>query len=200
MDNEKQIYALQTFTGNEDQLREFIRKLLSSVEDSDIYIPKREVKKRYKGQWVRKMEILFPGYIFVESADPKTLFHDLKKVPQMSVILHMGDKRSEYQFVELKPKEQEFLRRLCGNKAHTLGISRVQIVNNGGSDTIPYHEGQYVRIMDGPLASLMGYIVGFDIHKRKAKVKTDMFGGSVVHVGIDLIKEEDAPEDNGDDE
>ena len=53
---------------------------------------------------------------------------------------------------------------------------------------VPYYEGQSIRIIDGPLRDMVGEIVGFDVHKRKAMIRTELFGGSVLHVGIDLLK------------
>ena len=171
--------VMHTYTGREEELIRFVRIYVDADLFSDVFVPKRVILKRQRGEWRKRTEALFPGYVFIVTADTDALFLALKRVPRMSRLLESDP----YQFYTLEAEEEEFVRRIGAERGdHTFELSTVRI----GRD-IPYHEGDPVRVVSGDLAGFEGSIVGFDLHRRKAMVKTTLFGGTVIHVGIELL-------------
>ncbi len=174
------IVVVQTITGKEDLLTTYLEKI-GSIRDivRDTFFPRRQIKKRFHGQWNTVTEKLFPGYLFIETKDSTKLFFEMKRIPMLSRIL--GD--PEASFITLNPEEEEFVRRIGRKRGdHCIGISTVQIE----TDT-PYKKGDKVTVISGDLMDFQGEVVGYDLHKRKAMIQTGMFGGTVIHVGIELL-------------
>ncbi len=123
-----QMVVVQTFTGKEDLLDTYLEK----IEDVqrlvlDTFFPKRQVKKRFRGEWNTVTEKLFPGYLFIETEDPTRLFFEMKRIPVLSKIL--GD--PEASFATLNPEEEDFIRRIGQRRGdHCIGVSTVQIASD----------------------------------------------------------------------
>lgn len=144
----------------------------------EVFFPKRKMKKRYRGKWNTITEKLFPGYLFIETQDPEGLFREINQMPQRSRLPGSG----ELHYFTLNPEEEAFVRWVGhGRDDHCIGISTVQIA----VDT-PYKKGDQVDVLSGDLKDFEEEIVGFNFHKRKAMIQTQMFGGKVIHVGIEL--------------
>jgi transcriptional antiterminator NusG len=178
---ENRCYVIQTFTGREQELINFMRVLVDSEILSDAFIPRRRMNRRLGGQWRVITERIFPGYVFVLTKDPASLFLSLKRVPAMSNLLHYG----EFSFVALAPEEQKFVEKIGIRRGdHTFGISTVAF-----NDDFPYRKGDRVQIIDGDLKDFEGEIIHLNLHKRKAILRTKMFGGKdvYIHVGLEII-------------
>lgn len=176
------IATIQTTTRREQILRQYLDAAVQSQLVSEIFVPKREVMKRFRGEWVKRTELFFPGYLFVETPDALGLFLSMKRIPMLSKML--GD--LEISYTTLTPGEEAFIRRIgAGRGDHTFQISQVQIESEN-----PYQKGDHVTIVSGDLKDFQGEIIGFDFHKRKAMIQTGLFGGTVLHVGIELLKKE----------
>lgn len=173
-------YVIQTMSGQESILMNYMDQIISKGLLQESFVPKRQSNKHINGQWKIVEEKLFPGYVFALTSDPDGLFLELKKVPKLSRLLH----DREYFFQALSKKEKDFIMRIGGlRKDHTFGISKVSF------DKFPYKKGDNVKWIDGDLAEFKGEIVGFDLHHRQAIVHTALFGGCDMHVGIEIIKE-----------
>jgi len=172
--------VVQTITGRETLLVTYLEKL-ESIQGLvlDTFFPERQVKKRFHGKWNTITERLFPGYLIIETKDSKELFFEMQKIPVMSKFL--GE--MEAGFITLNPEEEDFIRRIGGERGdHCIGLSTVQIVSDS-----PYKKGDEVRVVSGDLVDFQGEIIGYNFHKRKAMIQTQMFGGAVVHVGVELL-------------
>ena len=71
MSNEEKWYVLQTRTGHEDKIREICDIRLEKKGVSRIFVPKIELKKKYRGQWQMIKRPMYPGYIFLSVFDEK---------------------------------------------------------------------------------------------------------------------------------
>ena len=178
-----QLATIQTATGREDLLRQYLNTITEPGLIAEVFIPRREVLIRLQGRWVRREESLMPGYLFVDTADAAALYQELKRIPMFTKLL--GDRELTYQ--TLTPAEEDFIRRIGAERGdHTFGVSQVRI--DSGQ---PYQKGDHVTIVSGDLKDFAGEIVGFDLHKRKAMVRSALFGGSIIHVGIEILRKED---------
>lgn len=192
-----QVFAIQTFSGKESLLVLYIQKIIPEDIYAEVFVPKRTVLRRLGGRWTEIIETVFPGYVFIRTATPDQLFFSLKNVPSLSVLLH----DSEFTFVTVDREEQDFMRLFTPEGNYSIGLSHISAEKAPGEKehhhkdpTIYYHREEIIRILDGPLKELTGKIVGFDLHKRKAMVQTNFFGGKVVHVGIEIIAKTDKEE------
>ena len=78
--------------------------------------------------------------------------------------------------LKIEEKELEVLNILISNKDGTVGISTA------------YIENEKVKVANGPLVGLEGYIQSIDTRKGRAKIKIDFLGDTrIVQLGIDFI-------------
>ena len=66
------------------------------------------------------------------------------------------------------------------------GVSQVMMASG-----VPYKKGDHVTIVSGDLKDFEGEIIGFNFHKRKAMIRSEMLGNSVIHVGIEIVQKQD---------
>ena len=135
------IMVIQTMSGKESRLAAHL-EIMGVMKElaMETFVPKRQVKKRFRGEWETVTEKLFPGYLFVETEKPDELYLALKKVPMLSRIL--GDREIDY--ITLDPEEEAFIRRIGSKRGdHSIGISTVQIMSD-----MPYKKGD--RVMSFP--------------------------------------------------
>ena len=174
-------YVIQTITAQEQILVELIQKQISPMFYTEIFIPKRQMNRRIRGKWQNILELLFPGYVFIISDNPAALFQELRNIPRLSKLLHA----EAFEFIPLKPAEQRFIEKIGQRRGdHIFAISEIEL-----DPKVPYQRGDSVRITSGDLKDFEGYILYLDIHKRKAVIRTEMFGGNSVdvHVGIEIV-------------
>ena len=174
-------YVIQTITSQEQILVELIQKQISPMFYTEIFIPKRQMNRRIRGKWQNILELLFPGYVFIISDNPAALFQELRYIPRLSNLLHA----EAFEFIPLKPAEQRFIEKIGQRRGdHIFAISEIEL-----DPKVSYQRGDSVRITSGDLKDFEGYILYLDIHKRKAVIRTEMFGGSSVdvHVGIEIV-------------
>lgn len=165
-------------SGKESELLSYMNAQIPQDIVEESIIPKRERKKKFRGEWKVITERLFPGYVFVITEHPEELFFHLKKVPQMTHLL-CDDK---YYFIPLNDKETEFIKKIGnGREDHTVKIS-----------TVDFSEGDTVVYLEGDLKSFEGQIKKFDKRKRQAVVETEMFGRTVeLYLGFEFLKKKD---------
>lgn len=177
----RRMVVIQTVSGKEEVLHTYFEKI-DAVQDLilETFYPRRQVKKRYRGEWKTVTEKLFPGYLFIDTRDSQALYQELKRIPVLSRIL--GDKEAD--FITLSQEEEAFIRRIGKNRGdHSIGISTVRIESD-----VSYKKGDRVSVVSGDLKDFEGEIIGFDFRKRKAMIQTGLFGGTVIHVGIELLR------------
>ena len=174
-------YVIQTVTSQEEIMVQLMQKQISPELFSEVFIPRRQMNRRIRGKWQTTRELLFPGYIFILAPDPVALFQELRNVPRLSNLLHA----EAFEFIPLKPAEQRFIEKIGQRRGdHIFAISEIEL-----DPKVPYQRGDSVRITSGDLKDFEGYILYLDIHKRKAVIRTEMFGGNSVdvHVGIEIV-------------
>lgn len=174
-------YVIQTRTGEEALVMRFM-SVITKDEYDEAFTPKKTIRRRRNGNWKNVIKEIFPGYIFVVTERAEDLFFRLKRVPKLSKLLCDGF----YNFYHLTDNECRFIMKIGEQRGdHTFGISQILI-----DEEKSFKEGDRVRILSGDLKGFEGDIVYYDIHHRKAMVKTSLFGGTVIHVGVELIVKE----------
>lgn len=165
------IYVVQVVGGQEAKAVEMIISLArESVEDC--FIPRREVMHRQEGQWQRRLEKLFPAYVFVKTADPEQLRKALRQIPAFTRMLtSAGDT-----CLPLFADEIAWINATTSADTHVMEMSEGII------------EGDRVMVTRGPLKGHEASITRIDRHKRLAWVDMSMFGRSkTIRVGLEIV-------------
>lgn len=165
-------YAVQVATGREETARDMCRKLIDKELYEDIFIIRFDKAKRYYGEWHKEKEIMFPGYMFINTDNPNKIYEQLKNVPELTKILG----RDGEKFSAIEPYKEEMFKAMV-SEDYEIPIS------------IGVIEGDKVIVKEGPLVGMEAYIKKIDRHKRIAILKTEMFEQEIgVSVGLEIIK------------
>lgn len=165
------VYVLQVPGGQERRAEELVQRLPKGVISS-CFIPVREVKKRRGGEWKTERELLFPGYLFVETSEPELASERLRELPLfMRVLADVGG-----EFLPLGDDETSWIRSLTTERSHVVEMSEGVI------------EGDRVIVTQGPLKGREAQITKVDRHKRLAWLDMRMFGRTKsIKVGLEIV-------------
>jgi transcriptional antiterminator NusG len=163
-------YVAQVQSGKELQTKDLCNQLIGKDLLIECFVPMYERLKCYSGKWQKKLEVLFPAYIFIQTNNINLLFHALKSIPKLTKILGM-----DYNFIPIDKSEEEFLAKFF-NQNYIIEMSKGFIV------------GENVHILEGPMINFKGKIKKIDRHKRTAYIEIEMFGRkTVVVIGMEVI-------------
>lgn len=165
-------YVIQVVGGKEKHVLGLIAKLVDPALVEEAFVPQYEVMKRIKGAWVRRREVLLPGYLFVVTGDPAALRHELAKVPALTKILATSDG-----FTPLEAHDIAFLNAFTDAGSRVVGMSEGVIA------------GDEIVILNGPLMGRAGLIKKVDRHKRLAYLEIPIMGRTkVIKVGLEIVR------------
>lgn len=166
-------YVIQVIGGQEQIVIRQINKLVDKSAYIDCFVPQYEVKKKFSGVWKYCEEILFPGYVFVDTKTPELLKRELYKVSRMTKLLHDGNEH----FVPLVDEEKTLISAFIGDDDYVMKMSEGII------------EGDEIVILKGPLMNHIGLIKKIDRHKRLAYLEVQMFGRTLTaKAGLEIVK------------
>ena len=164
-------YAIQTYTGKEEQLTEMIRRVVPETFFGECFVPYFERLRCWRQQNQIHILRLFPGYIFISTDDIEGVFQYLKKVPAMSKIMTTG----AFEFTPLYDDETEFLKGIL-DADH---IVRLTYAATDGKGRVTY--------LSGPLEKCCGRIHAYKFRDRYAQVRLTISGQEkTVRMGIIL--------------
>lgn len=165
-------YVVQTVGGQEKHVLELMTKLVDPDLVQESFIAQYEIKKRIKGEWQKRTEVLLPGYIFVVTDHPGKLKEALRSVPKFTRLLGNDD-----MFIPLDDQETAFI------NAFTEPGHRVVEFSSG------VEEGDEIVILNGSLMNQTGLIKKVDRHKRLAYLEVQILGRTkTVKVGLEIVR------------
>ena len=164
-------YAIQTFTGKEEQLTKMIHRMVPSECVGECFVPYFEQLCCWHQQNQIRILRLFPGYIFLSTDNIENLFQKLKMVPAMTKIMTAG----AFEFAPMDDIEAEFLLQMMDHDH----IVRLTYVATDGRN--------HVSHMSGPLEECRDHIRSYQFRKRFAQVQMQIAGQEkMARVGIIL--------------
>jgi len=169
-------YVIQVRGGKEEETISSIKRHLGEDSGHEFFSPFRKTLRKYKGEYREVTERCFPGYIFVETDDPKAVFFALYWVEDYTRML--GKNGLSYLFDPLTEEESRMVDILYSKNAKRITpISDVEV-----------KEGQEIFVLDGPLMGLTTKIKSVNLHKRYVTVEIP-FAGAIheVKLGINII-------------
>lgn len=166
-------HALFVHTGREDYIKKLIECCLTydKMNDLRLIVPKRRLRERKGGVWTDVVRALFPGYILINSDENTEWSQQFKDIAGVVRILRNG-----HELAQIMRSEIEVINRLIIN-GDLIGYSTVLA------------EGSAIKVIEGPLLSMEGYIQSIDVRKGRAKVSLDFLGEQrTVDLGINIIR------------
>jgi transcription termination/antitermination protein NusG len=153
-------YTVKVQNNHERKLSERIKldMLRDYNEEVNILVPVQNTLQLKEGKRVTKEQLLYPGYIFVETKSPGTLDLIVKSTNGATNILK--DKKN----VAI-PLRQSEVDKMIGQK-ETPGV----ILKDA------FFQGERVIVTDGPFQNFKGIIETIDVDKNKVKVEVLIFG------------------------
>lgn len=132
----------------------------------DAFALRRELMRREGGAWQVRRDVLFPGYVIVETRDPELLAERLQILTAPSALL-----RGAGDAVATLTDHEAALVRTLGGSAHTVGVSLGEIVSNR------------LNVTSGPLVGLEGLVTKINRHKRIAYLDAAAFASLAASAG-----------------
>lgn len=159
--NERQWYAVHTYSGYEDAVARNLKQRIESFGMGDkifnVIVPVEKKIKIKNGRKSETKEKIFPGYVLVDMIATDDAWSVVRNTPQVTGFVGTAN-----QAVPLAPEEVE------------------KILKRTRGDTIRHAidlvEGDAVIIIDGPFKDLEGKVGEIDEERGKVKVLVPMFG------------------------
>lgn len=175
-------YVIRVLPRQEQVYLKMAQKQLSG-EDFELLLPRKKVEHRKLGKWKSVEVPLFPGYVFLETAERlgPELYRQFKQLAGFVHFLKEGD-----QLGELRGTDLTILK-------HFLSYGEVL-----QESRVTFDENQRIRVHSGPMEGLEGRVVSVDRRKRRAKIVLD-FDNKQVHLtlGFEVLAESADKEDKG---
>ncbi len=162
-------YALQTFSGYEKKVKEYIIEVIEreglSEQLGEILIPTQNVFVMRGGKRRTREKTDLPGYMLVNAALDKQLVHVFKE--------HIfKQKREAIKWLPTRdhpePLLQEDINRILGR------IDEAR--ETGDKPDMPYSTGDAIRVIDGPFNNFSGIVDDVYPDKMKVRVMVSIFG------------------------
>lgn len=164
MEELKQWYVVNTYSGHEDKVKEKLDMRINSMEMQEnifrVIVPVRKETEIKDGKKKEKIKKLFPGYVLVEMIMSDDSWYIVRNTPGVTGFLGSSGKGAKP--VPLYPDEVERIFK-------EIGYDENQVVVN-------YEVGDSVKITDGPFKMLAGKINSIDLDAGVANVTIDLFG------------------------
>lgn len=146
-------YLLPCQEREEQKILTICQEKLPKRTVDDVFVLTFDRMRRYEGVWHLEQQLLFPGYVFLESKNEEIISEELERSS-----IAFGKKNH---LLRMSLEEEEFLKGLCGVKHH-LEMSR-GIIRKGST-----------LITEGPLKGIEKRISRIDRHKRLARIEIRM--------------------------
>ena len=85
-------YVVQVQTGRERAMCELIERVAPKCLVRECFTPRYQTQKKFDGEWRDVEQLLLPGYVIVDTSQPDLLMQTLRKIPDFTRLLTMGDR------------------------------------------------------------------------------------------------------------
>jgi len=157
---DKKWYVIQTFTGQEDKVKQAIAQTVEAEGLTDrvfqVLVPTEETVEIKGGKRVKKVRKMFPGYIFLEMILDEKSWYLIRQTS--GVARFIGTKVTP---TPVSDKEMQRVLKQLG-KEEKLEIT--------------FEKGEVVRVISGPFRGYTGTVDEINAEKGKLKVLINIFG------------------------
>lgn len=154
-------YAIHTYSGYEDAVREALLQRIESLGMQDlifdVVVPKETQIVMKKGEPKTEQKRIFPGYVLVEMVVTDESWYVVRNTPNVTGFVGSGTTP-----VPIAPEEFKIIQKRMGTSEPKFKID--------------FSIGDIVIILDGPFANYEGVVNNIDEEKGKIKVLISIFG------------------------
>lgn len=178
-----QWYVIRCFSGHEKKVKEYLEKEIADKNLSDkineVLIPTETVVEIRNGKKKTREKNFFPGYMLLEAVYDETVNELISEAPSVIGFLKPG-KTAKDKPAPLRPDEvNRILGRVTNNR---------EAAASGGSLQIPFRQGDFVKVIDGPFKGFDGTVEEVYPDKLKLRVLVSIFGRKTpVEVDINQV-------------
>jgi transcriptional antiterminator NusG len=169
-------YALHTYSGYENKVRESLIERMSARGYADdlkeVLIPSEEVVELRKGKRKVSERKIYPGYIFIKLRLSDETWHVVKDTPKITGFV--GSKS------EPSPVSDEDVQAIVDQMTEDSTKPKPKVM---------FRTGEPVRVVDGPFNNFIGVVEEVNPDKAKLKVMVSIFGRSTP-VELDFLQVE----------
>ena len=159
-------YVLKTREGREEQAAALLARACGRQLWNQVRVLKKRRVFRSGGAFHLLDGVLFPGYVFVQTACPEALSRALarsREFPQMVC----QEERSAV-LVPVEPADLAFLQSVCGKElAHPMDVTRLVLTADGR-----------IERAEGILGRYLDHLVRLNLHRRFAVARVALFNRS----------------------
>ena len=163
--------------GDEERMEQFVRGVLPGHSYSRCFHPLQHKMMRHSGEWRDIVFRLLPGYVFIETDDPKRVYQVLKNTPKQLLF-------STDDAVSVLAGDDAALLENIMDQDGQIGISTVRVAGEekDGRKQIEY--------LSGPLITVADRVTRVNLHRRIARVMTGL-AGERKWINLDFCFEDD---------
>ena len=160
-DNDKQWFAIHTYSGYEEKVAESIKQRIESLDMADkifdVVVPKEKQIEIKNGKRKVVEKRIFQGYVLVQMKMSEDAWYAVRNTPNVTGFVGSGTTPSPVSDQEMSKIQKR------------MGIE-------DPSHKLDYSVGEVVNIIDGPFKGFDGAISEIAEQKGKIKVLVNMFG------------------------
>lgn len=176
-------YALRTFTGHEQKVKQTIeietKRLGLDDEVIEVVIPEETVYEVRGGKRKTRVKNFLPGYIIIHATLTRKLQEVISQLP--SVVSFVGRRNIA---TPLRPDEVD---RIIGRLEERKDVATVET---------QFQVGDPIKVIDGPFSTFSGTVKDVNNEKQKLKVEVGILGRKTP-VELDFTQVEiENPSDN----
>jgi transcription termination/antitermination protein NusG len=154
-------YVLQTYSGQEDQVKDAIERNIDHLELKkkifQILVPEEETVEVRGQKKVEKKKKMFPGYVFIEMSLDDESWYAIRQAPGVA------------RFIGTKIKPTPVSDREMQRVLKQIGIKKEKL-------EVAFERGETVRVISGPFRGYTGIVDEINAEKGKLKVLISIFG------------------------
>lgn len=167
-------YVVHVSTGREAAACRLIEERVDPSLLDECFVPRRSVAHRVGDEWQAAEEPLFPGYLIVDTAQPRRLRAALDRLPDFARLLDVDG-----EFLPLDDEEISWINAFTRRGHRVVDMSHAVV------------EGGVVRIVDGPLVGREAQVKRINRRKRRAVLELQILGRTVeVPVGLEILRKQ----------
>ena len=159
----KQWYIVQTYSGFERKVAESLRQRVQAygLQDDigEVLIPTEDTVEMRGGRKVVTPKRFFPGYILVEMDMDNQSWHVVKETPKVTGFVGAGRNPP--------PMPEQEVRRIMG---------QLEGEEQRPKLALSFERGEEVRVVEGPLAPVVGKVEEVNPTRARVRVTVTIFG------------------------
>lgn len=178
----KKWYVVRSFSGHEKKVREYLLAEVASQglgeKITEILVPTETVVEIRGGKKRTREKNYFPGYILVEAIYDDSVNDLISNAPSV-----IGFLKTDKDSKRPTPLRRDEVDRILGVVQHNREA--------GQTVSIPYKQGDLIRVIDGPFKEFDGTVEEIYADKLKLRVLVSIFGRKTpVEVDVNQVEAE----------